>query len=128
MKLGLESLAAFRSIQIISGRPPKGLMELLEDVGIYAILSYIQNKNIVIPYIGNVSISSGDAGIRCEFSPSPFLVRNIGQIQNGEDADFESKLAQKFKEVLMPKREPKKYKKEKIPKAVMVEEAQEGLL
>jgi hypothetical protein len=127
MKSELKNLSAFRNIRLISGMPAEELKEMLEDVGIYAMLSYVQNKKIVIPYIGTVAIHRDDAGLRCEFRPSPFLARNIGQVRNDEQADFEDMLARKFRDAVMPKHEPRKYRKAKTPKAAMAGEAQEGL-
>jgi hypothetical protein len=125
MKSELKNNPAFSAIQLISGRPTEELAEMLENIGIYAMLSHVKNKKIVIPYIGSLVIHREEANLKCQFSPSPFLTRNIGQIKNGEQADFENILAKKFKDVTMPKRELRKY--EKKTKTIMVKEAQEGL-
>jgi len=101
-----------RTIQLISGINEKEINEMFENFGIYALLLYLKKEKIVIPFIGEVTINSYDTGLRCEFVPSNFLVRNIGQIKDGEDAEFENLLARKFKPVLMPQQE-KKHPKQK---------------
>jgi hypothetical protein len=75
-----------------------------------------------------VTFHRGDSGLRYEFEPSQFLVQNIGQIENGGEAEFEGMLARKFKDVLEPKQKSIKYAPPKNAKAETLPEAQDGLL
>jgi hypothetical protein len=108
MPLTLEEKNAMRVMQLIFGRPANEINELFESIGISAVLSYVKNKSIVIPYIGKITISyEGDAltskgkeaKLKHEFIPSPFLVRNIGQIEDDEDTEIQKILANRFKPV-----------------------------
>ena len=116
MKQDPEIFTAIHDIQLVFGRPPNVLKELLENLGIYAMLCWIQNKKAVIPNIGELKMRSSGAGLECEFTPSPFLVRNIGQIEKGEEADIEAMLARRFKCVANPENAPTKHAKRKCQK------------
>jgi len=113
-----------RTIQLISGINKKEIDEMFENFGIYAVLLYTKKEKIVIPFIGEVTINSYDTGLRCDFVPSSFLLRNIGQIEDGEETEFENLLARKFKPVLMPQQEKKKHSKTKMLKTETVKEDQ----
>jgi hypothetical protein len=88
-------------------------MEFFENLGIYALLCWTQNKKAVIPFIGEVAMCNNGTGLQCEFTLSPFLIRNIGQIEKDEEADFEAILARKFKYVATPELIPTKQLKRK---------------
>jgi hypothetical protein len=108
MPLTPEEKEAMRVLQLIFGRPANEINELFESVGISAVLSYVKKESIVIPYIGKIKLSyEGDsltmkgreAKLKPEFIPSPFLVRNIGQIEDGAETEIEKILANRFKPV-----------------------------
>jgi hypothetical protein len=108
MSLTPEEKEAMRVLQLIFGRPANEINELFESVGISAVLSYVKKENIVIPYIGKIKLSyEGDsltmkgkeAKLKPEFIPSPFLIRNIGQIEDGVETEIEKILANRFKPV-----------------------------
>lgn len=111
-----DSFVANRMIQLINGRNEKEIKTLLEDFAIYAMLSYIQGKKVVIPYVGEMTFHSEDAGLRYEFVLSQFLVRNIGQIENGEEPEIVNLLARKFKPLMMPDENSRKCTKPKKSK------------
>ena len=115
-----------RAIQLIYGRGEAELKEMLENLGIYAVLSYTQNGKIVIPFVGEVAIRHSDAGLQYDFTPSQFLIRNIGQIENGEEMELENLLAKRFKHVL-PESGQKKCTRTKTPKTETARENQESL-
>ena len=103
-----EEKEAMRVLQLLFGRPANEITELFESIGIAAVLSYVKNETIVIPYIGKIKLSyEGDdltakgkeAKLKHEFTPSPFLVRNIGQVENDTEAEIERILANRFKPV-----------------------------
>ncbi|MDR0286421.1 MAG: hypothetical protein LBI03_01740 [Clostridiales bacterium] len=125
MKLESNENSASRTIQLISGIPAKEVMEMFENIGIYATLSYFQNGKILIPFIGEVTARNDSAGLQYEFEPSQFLTRNIGQIENGEETDFENILTRKFRDIL-PGQMHRKNKKAETQE--IATEAQESLV
>ena len=127
MKRRPRDFADSRAIRLIFGESADETATMLEDLGIYAVLSYLQEEKVVIPLIGEVTFHRGDSGIWYEFEPSQFLVQNIGKIENGREAEFEGMLARRFKDVLEPKEKPMKCAQPKSAKAETVPEAQDGL-
>jgi hypothetical protein len=103
-----EEREAMRVLQLLFGRPANEITELFESIGISAVLSYVKGDTIVIPYIGKIKLSyEGDdltmkgkeARLTHEFTPSPFLVRNIGQVEDEAETEIEKILANRFKPV-----------------------------
>ena len=103
-----EEKEAMRVLQLIFGRPANEITELFESIGISAILSYVKGDTIVIPYIGKIKIiyegdtvtSKGkEAKLKHEFTPSPFLVRNIGLVKDGAETEIEKMLTNRFKPI-----------------------------
>jgi hypothetical protein len=106
MALSAEEKNAMRHIQLLFGKPANEVKDLFESVGIAAILSYLKQDSIVIPYIGKIKLDyDGDnptakgnmAKLKYRFEPSPFLVRNIGQIEDETETDAERILVNRFK-------------------------------
>jgi len=107
-----NSISAEQTIQLLSGFEHSKIKEMFDNIGIYALLSQINDGNTIIPFIGEIAVQNDNSGLRYSFTPSQFLVRNIGQIENGEDSEFDGTLARRFKQVLLPReREPRKFKK-----------------
>jgi len=97
-----------RILQLLFGRSANEVNELFESIGISAVLSYIKGEPITIPCIGRIRLSyEGDdltmkgkeAKLKHEFTPSPFLVRNIGQLEDGNETEIEKILTNRFKPV-----------------------------
>lgn len=77
-------------------------------MGIQVVLNYVKGEKIVIPFIGEIKLSyDGDevtekgrvAKLKASFIPSPFLIRNVGQIQDKEPTDAEKILMNRFQTV-----------------------------
>jgi len=103
-----EEKEAMRVLQLTFGRPASEINELFESLGISAILSYVKRESIVIPYIGKLKLKyDGDdltmkgkeAKLIHEFTPSPFLIRNVGQVEDGTETEVERILVNRFKPV-----------------------------
>jgi hypothetical protein len=99
---------AINLIRTLFGKNAHDTKEFFESIGIHAILSYSKGEKIVIPFIGEISIKyTGDkitdkgrvAELETMFTPSPFLVRNVGQIQDGASTDAEKILMSRFQAV-----------------------------
>jgi hypothetical protein len=100
--------ASLNSTRLIFGKNSHDTKEFFESIGIQAVLNYARGEKITIPYIGEIEISyDGDemsekgriAKLKTVFIPSPFLIRNIGQIQDKESTDAEKILMNRFQAV-----------------------------
>jgi hypothetical protein len=100
VKQGAETFGAKRTIQLISGMPYNEIETMLEDLSIYAAISYIRNGKILIPFIGEITLNNIASPMQCDFKPSDFLKTCIGQIENGGEDTFEKTLARRFKPLL----------------------------
>ena len=96
---------ALNSIRLIFGKNTHDTKEFFESIGIQCILNYVKGEKIIIPFIGEIKITyDGDevtekgriAKLKTDFTPSPFLIRNIGQIQDKETTDAEKILMNRF--------------------------------
>lgn len=109
-----EEKNAVNITRLIFWKSDHDTKEFFESVGIQAVLSYSKGAKIVIPFIGEVSVKyTGDklterdleAGLETVFTPSPFLVRNIGQIHDKTPTDAEKILFSRFRSVFKEKLE-----------------------
>ncbi|MDR1390957.1 MAG: hypothetical protein LBI95_01110 [Holosporales bacterium] len=107
-----EEKDALNLTRLIFGKNAHDTKEFFESIGIQAILSYSKGAKIVIPFIGEVFVRyAGDeltdkgrvAKLETSFTPSPFLVRNIGQIQDETFTDAEKILMSRFQAVFKEK-------------------------
>jgi len=126
MKNRSKDSEVIRTIRLIHGRSADETTMLLEDFGIYAVLCYLQGGKAVLPFVGEITFHRDGDGLRCGFKPSEFLTKNIGQIEDGGEADFESALARKFRHVLKPEQEHRKCAKTERANAEAATEAQDG--
>jgi hypothetical protein len=103
---------AINTTRILFGKNAKDVKEFFESMGIQAVLSYSKGDRIVIPFIGELAVEyTGDeltdkgrvAKVKLKFNPSPFLIRNIGQIQDEEPTDAEKILMSRFQSVFKEK-------------------------
>jgi hypothetical protein len=106
--LTVSEKTALNSTRLIFGKNSHDTKEFFESVGIQAVLNYVKGEKIVIPFIGEIEISyKGDemtekgrvARLRTSFTPSPFFIRNLGQIQDKEATDAEKILINRFQPV-----------------------------
>ena len=96
---------ALNSTRLLFGKNSHDTKEFFESIGIQAVISYIKGEKIVIPYIGEIeAIYEGDeitdkgrvAKVKTSFTLSPFLIRNIGQVEDKELPDAEKILMSRF--------------------------------
>jgi hypothetical protein len=106
--LTLNEKTAINSTRLIFGKNSHDTKEFFESIGIQAVLNYAKGEKIVIPFIGEIEVFyDGDemtekgrlAKLKTSFTPSPFLIRNVGQIQDKEPADVEKILMNRFQAV-----------------------------
>jgi hypothetical protein len=110
--LTLEEKNTINLIRLIFGKNAHDTKEFFESIGIQAILSYSKGDKIIVPFIGEISVKyAGDeltdkgrvAKLETTFTPSPFLVRNVGQVQDEADTDAEKILMARFQNVFKDK-------------------------
>ena len=106
--LTLGEKTALNSTRLIFGKNSRDTKEFFESLGIQAVLNYVKGEKIIIPFIGEIEILyAGDemtekgrvAKLKTDFTPSPFLIRNVGQIQDEEPTDAEKILMSRFQAV-----------------------------
>jgi hypothetical protein len=107
-----EERNALNLTRLIFGKSYHDTREFFESAGVQAVISYSKGDKIVIPFIGEISVKyAGDeptdkgrvAKLETAFTPSPFLIRNAGQIQDGESTDAEKILMSRFQAVFKKK-------------------------
>jgi hypothetical protein len=103
-----EEKTALNLTRLIFGKNAHDTKEFFESIGIQAVISYSKGDKIIIPFIGEISIKYvGDeltdkgrvAKLETTFTPSPFLTRSIGQIQDETPTDAERILISRFRSV-----------------------------
>jgi hypothetical protein len=107
-----EEKDALNLTRLIFGKNAHDTKEFFESLGIQAVLAYSKGDKIIIPFIGEVSLKyAGDeltdkgrvAKLETVFTPSPFLTRNVGQIQDEAFTDAEKILMSRFQTVFKSK-------------------------
>jgi hypothetical protein len=107
-----EEKDALNLTRIIFGKNSHDTKEFFESIGIQAVISYSKGDKIIIPFIGELSVKyAGDeltdkgrvAKLETVFTPSPFLIRNVGQIQDETSTDVEKILMSRFRAVFKQK-------------------------
>lgn len=110
--LSQEEKNALNLTRLIFGKNAHDTKEFFESIGIQAVLSYSKGDKIIIPFIGEISVRYvGDelsdkgrvAKLETFFTPSPFLIRNVGQIQDETSTDAEKILMSRFQAVFKEK-------------------------
>lgn len=109
LKLNDFEKSLIQEISTISGYSELQVREILEFTFIRQIEQYIEKGVIDIPFIGKCKITyEGDefvsgakrAKIQTETTPSDFLVRVIGEAEDGESVVIENLLQSKIKGAL----------------------------
>jgi hypothetical protein len=107
-----EEKTALNLTRLIFGKNAHDTKEFFESIGIQAVISYSKGDKIIIPFIGEVSVRYiGDeltdkgrvAKLETIFTPSPFLARNVGQIQDEAATDAEKILISRFQTIFKNK-------------------------
>lgn len=107
-----EERKAINDVRLFFGKTTAETKEFFESVGIAAVLSYIKKEKICIPYLGELRITyDGDeissqgrkAVIKAEFTPSDFIVRNVGQIEDETKTDAEEILLRRLRQIFKAK-------------------------
>jgi hypothetical protein len=107
-----EEKDALNLTRLIFGKSSHDTKEFFESIGIQAVISYSKGDKIIIPFIGEITVKyAGDeltekgrvAKLETFFTPSSFLIRNAGQIQDETSTDAERILTSRFQAVFKKK-------------------------
>ena len=98
-----------KEISALSNLPLSDAREFVETLGIYSTLAYAEGQPIEIPMIGTITIeyerdeitkSGRRAVVSTKFTPDDFLLRCIGQVEDGEETDAGKLYRNKIKKIL----------------------------
>lgn len=97
LKTNNKGKETIERMHLISGNKKDDTKNFFEALAIYIIMNYYGKDEIYLPYIGKLYFKYlGDqyqedrkrAKVELEFEPDDFLLRNIGQIEDGDEPDI----------------------------------------
>lgn len=100
---------AFEKLHLISELSVEDCKNLCDSVVTLIVLNHIEGEPTLIPGFGEVRIfyegedlvkEGKQARIKLDFTPDDFLLRNIGQVHDGEETDIERKYKERLKGLL----------------------------
>lgn len=103
---------AINDTRLLFGKSSTETKEFFESIGISAVLAYMKGETIEIPYVGSIQLEyEGDqvtskgrtATLKATFTPSEFLVRNVGQVEDETKTDAEEILLSRLKQIFKNK-------------------------
>lgn len=103
---------AINDTRLLFGKSSTETKEFFESIGISAVLAYMKGETIEIPYVGSVQLEyEGDqvtskgrtANLKVTFTPSEFLIRNVGQVEDETKTDAEEILLSRLKQIFKNK-------------------------
>lgn len=103
---------AINDTRLLFGKSSTETKEFFESIGISAVLAYMKGETIEIPYVGSIQLEyEGDqvtskgriANLKATFTPSEFLVRNVGQVEDETKTDAEEILLSRLKQIFKNK-------------------------
>lgn len=109
LKFSKKEKEAVHRLHLLTGKPHHEVREFYEGILLDFLLRYLEKEPAYMPlfgeiyfhYLGDeVSPKGRKAKIDIDFSPSEFLVRTIGQIEDGEESDLEVHLKDRIHRAL----------------------------
>jgi len=106
IKFSKKEKDAVHRLHLLTGKSYQEVREFYEGLLLDFCLRYLEKEQVTIPlfgdiffhYLGDEISSKGrKAKIDIDFIPDDFLVRVIGQIEDGEESDLEKHLKEKIK-------------------------------
>ena len=103
---------AINDTRLVFGKSSTETKEFFESIGISAVLAYMKGETIEIPYVGSIQLEyEGDqvtskgrtANLKATFTPSEFLIRNVGQVEDETKTDAEEILLSRLKQIFKNK-------------------------
>ena len=101
----------YEKIHNISGLSLEDTKLFFESLFIYTMLNYLEKEPTYFPNVGKVKFnyigeqySNGTnkkARVDFEFEPDDYLLKNIGQAEDGDETDIEKKFKERIGSVLV---------------------------
>ena len=104
IKLSKKDKDTIQKIHLLTGQTFSETREFYEGLLLNFVLSYLEKEPVVLPLFGEISIHYlGDditskgrkAKVDIDFTPHENLIRNIGQIEDGDECDLEVHLKER---------------------------------
>lgn len=96
-------------VHLLTGRPHSEVRDFFESFLVTFLVDYLEKDSTSIPFFGDIKLQYlGDvntpggrvAKVDIDFTPTDFLVRTVGQIEDGEESDLEKHLKDKIQQVI----------------------------
>lgn len=109
IKFSKKEKEAEHRLHLLTGKPSQDVREFYEGLLLDFLLRYLEKEPAYIPlfgeiyfhYLGDEVTAKGRrAKIDIDFIPSDFLVRIIGQTEDGEESDLEAHLKERIHKAL----------------------------
>jgi hypothetical protein len=106
IKFSKSEKESINRLHLITGKPLHEVREFYEGLLIDFMISYMDKSPVKIPLFGEIIFKYlGDevtkkgrrAKIDIDFIPDSFLLRTIGQIEDGDESDLEIHLREKIR-------------------------------
>jgi hypothetical protein len=100
--------ASLYRLHLLLGKSLNTTKKLMESLAIFVLLEHAEGRSVNIPYLGELTMTyRGEeltkagkrAKVETQLVPSDFLVRNIGQLQDGDLTDAERLLMERVQEI-----------------------------
>jgi hypothetical protein len=109
IKFSKKEKETIHRLHLLTGKSFGDIKDFYEGLLLNFVISYLDKEPIDIPlfgeiffhYLGDEVTNKGrKAKIDIDFTPNDFLLRVIGQIEDGEESDLEKSLKEKIKKSL----------------------------
>ena len=101
MKLNAEERNTVELIRNLSRQNTSDINDFFKGLMLVTLMNYSEGESTIIPYFGKLKINyQGDeiksegrvAKLDVDFTPSPMLVRNLGQLEDVKDENCDTKI------------------------------------
>lgn len=109
MKLNNEGKDTVERLHLLSGLGKEDSRNFFESLLTLIILDYLEGEETYLPFIGRVKVHykgdryEGDvkrAILDIDFQPDDMLIKNIGQIEDGDSSDIEEVFEKRLRNAL----------------------------
>ena len=110
MRITDENKDSLDKIHLLSGQKKKVVRDFFESLATLIILDYLNGESTNIPFFGTFTVKQKgntmvdgkkEACVEILFKPEDSFVRNIGQIEDGQDCDIIEICKHKIQNTLM---------------------------
>lgn len=106
IKFSKKEKDAVHRLHLLTGKSYQEVREFYEGLLLDFILRYLEKEPVTIPLFGDIffhymgdeySSKGRRAKIDIDFIPEDFLIRVIGQVEDGDESDLEKHLKEKIR-------------------------------